>query len=286
MSVLKQPTDDVHRKLTTITYPDQGQPVWRVSGPAGAVSYHSRDHQLIVQPKGMSGEPLPVDRADEARLVANKSDGDKDMYVLLTAHYHAMAAEHAGQPAGVAAWRALRGAALTDAILNGDWYAWPDDTIGGWAIMPINVPPSAGAPIIGSFLDERTARHITEVHNDAVAADCRRRQNQDRATADQEAWRRRIAPVADVIQLGDLVFIPAGVDSLYRVNMRFRVDRITGRGVSGSRIKTNGEPVKSNSIPEYADEHGNIPRMATWTELLKCTIYRDGKPVYTPGETQ
>lgn len=64
-----------------------------------------------------------------------------------------------------AAWRELRGADLVAAQLAARWYAWPDDTIGGWSVMPDNCPPSTGVPAVGSFLAEHTARHITDLHN-------------------------------------------------------------------------------------------------------------------------
>lgn len=68
-------------------------------------------------------------------------------------------------PSTPPAWRELRGADLVAAQLAARWYAWPDDTIGGWAVMPDNSPPSAGVPAVGSFLSEQTARHIADLHN-------------------------------------------------------------------------------------------------------------------------
>ena len=47
------------------------------------------------------------------------------------------------------------------------WYARPDDTIGGWCVMPADVPPSAGShPAVADFVRERDARHIAWLHNE------------------------------------------------------------------------------------------------------------------------
>ena len=284
MTVLEQPTDDVDGKLSTNTYPDQGQPAWRVAGPAGSVVYRSYDHRLIVQPEGLSGEFLPAEHAAEARRVAT-TKGDLGMYLLLAAHYNTMATEHAGRPRTVADWRQLHPDGVADAILNVDWYAWPDDTAGGWAIMPINVPPSSAVPTVGWFLGERTARHIAKVHNEALAAARTAEQNRVELDAVLAAQRTKIAPVRDVVRKGDLVFVPKGADRMYDINRRFRVDDMTSYGVSGSRIKTDGTPMKSTSSTA-ADEHGNVSAIVTWNELLKCTITRDGQTVYSPEGQQ
>lgn len=45
------------------------------------------------------------------------------------------------------------------------WYARPDDLIGGWCVMPRNLPPSSGWPPPAEFLDEGLARHVAELHN-------------------------------------------------------------------------------------------------------------------------
>ncbi|BAL87171.1 hypothetical protein AMIS_19510 [Actinoplanes missouriensis 431] len=62
-------------------------------------------------------------------------------------------------------WRHLRGNDLVDAQLAARWYVHADDTIGGWVVMPADLPPSSGVPAVASFLAEATARYIAELHN-------------------------------------------------------------------------------------------------------------------------
>lgn len=64
-------------------------------------------------------------------------------------------------------WSRLRGPHLVQAQLAATWYVHADDTIGGWAIMPADLPPSSGIPAVASFLAETTARHIAALHNAA-----------------------------------------------------------------------------------------------------------------------
>lgn len=61
-------------------------------------------------------------------------------------------------------WRTLRGSDLTAAQLAATWYPHPDD-LGGWCIMPIDAPPSCGAPPVGDMLGETIARNVARVHN-------------------------------------------------------------------------------------------------------------------------
>lgn len=61
--------------------------------------------------------------------------------------------------------RELRGDALVGYIMNADWYAQPDDLIGGWCVVPLDLPPSSGVFTIADFIDERAARHIAWLHN-------------------------------------------------------------------------------------------------------------------------
>jgi hypothetical protein len=68
----------------------------------------------------------------------------------------------------VAGWRALTGADLVTAVTAATWYAWPDDTIGGWCVMPYDGPPSTGVPAAAWFMGETLARHIAQLHNDAL----------------------------------------------------------------------------------------------------------------------
>ncbi len=68
-------------------------------------------------------------------------------------------------PTTVEGWRELRGVPLIEAILRARWYAWADDTIGGWSVMPYNAPPSSGVPAAASLLGEELAEHIARLHN-------------------------------------------------------------------------------------------------------------------------
>ncbi len=278
------PPTDPARKLTTDVFTTDGQRTWRVTGPAGVAQYQTATRQLTIEPVGMSAEKITDIAADEAAQVA--VDGsDKTMFVLLTAHYRIMAERYAGLPTSIAQWRELRGAALNTAILAADWYAWPDDTIGGWAVMPVNVPPSSGAPTVGTFLSEQIARHIAQLHNRDLDDQRRLAEHAELAEKLRAETRARLAPVKDVIQAGDVVFIPKGADPLYDINRRIRVDEISTYGVSGSRLKPTGEPIKSYSSTA-ADKHGNQWAVLKWTELLKCTITRDGATVYQPEGNQ
>lgn len=51
-----------------------------------------------------------------------------------------------------------------DALLA-RWYVRANDTIGGWAIMPMDEPPSSGCLEIADFVSEEHARHIAALHN-------------------------------------------------------------------------------------------------------------------------
>lgn len=50
-------------------------------------------------------------------------------------------------------------------LLVQPWYPREDDMIGGWCVMPIDEPPSQGTPAVASFIDQKTAEHIAELHN-------------------------------------------------------------------------------------------------------------------------
>jgi hypothetical protein len=45
------------------------------------------------------------------------------------------------------------------------WYARPDDTIGGWCVIPVDEHPSEGCYTVAAFIGEQEARHIAELHN-------------------------------------------------------------------------------------------------------------------------
>jgi hypothetical protein len=61
--------------------------------------------------------------------------------------------------------RKLRGEALIGFMMNTAWYAQPNDLIGGWCVVPLDLPPSSGVFTIADFTDERAARHIAWLHN-------------------------------------------------------------------------------------------------------------------------
>lgn len=67
-------------------------------------------------------------------------------------------------------WRELRGKAFVAALLAATWYAQPEDTIGGYCVMPVPRPPSSGYPYAADFCTELIAVHIAELHNAALAA--------------------------------------------------------------------------------------------------------------------
>lgn len=66
-------------------------------------------------------------------------------------------------------WHTLRGRALVDAQLSARWHVHPNDVIGGWSLMPCDMPPSSGVPEVAGFLSEQAARHIADLHNAALA---------------------------------------------------------------------------------------------------------------------
>ncbi len=62
-------------------------------------------------------------------------------------------------------WRSLRGPALTEAMLAARWHAQPNDVNGGWCVMPVDEPPSAGFPEVAQVMSRAVAEHIAELHN-------------------------------------------------------------------------------------------------------------------------
>lgn len=65
---------------------------------------------------------------------------------------------------------ATTGAEVEELLLRSEWYPVPDDTIGGWALANAPIPTSGhsrdvGVAQLGSFLSERVARHVADVHN-------------------------------------------------------------------------------------------------------------------------
>jgi hypothetical protein len=46
------------------------------------------------------------------------------------------------------------------------WYAYPNDVIGGWCVMPVDAPPGeANVQEVADFVTEEAARHVADLHN-------------------------------------------------------------------------------------------------------------------------
>lgn len=50
-------------------------------------------------------------------------------------------------------------------VLKIQWYAKPNDLIGGWCIMPVEEMPSQGCWTVGDFLSQGVAEHVASLHN-------------------------------------------------------------------------------------------------------------------------
>ena len=61
--------------------------------------------------------------------------------------------------------RQLRGDQLVQRLMDSVWYAVEDDLIGGWAVMPVPLPPSSRAPEIAHFSTQEATEHMAELHN-------------------------------------------------------------------------------------------------------------------------
>jgi len=61
--------------------------------------------------------------------------------------------------------RQLRGDELEDWMFFREWYAQPNDLIGGYSVMTVDLPPSSGWPEVATFMSKRAARHIALIHN-------------------------------------------------------------------------------------------------------------------------
>jgi hypothetical protein len=52
-------------------------------------------------------------------------------------------------------------------FLNREWYAKPNDLIGGWCVMPVDATPAeCNIPEVADFTTEKLARHIAKIHNE------------------------------------------------------------------------------------------------------------------------
>lgn len=52
--------------------------------------------------------------------------------------------------------------------LGARWYVHPNDLIGGWCVMDVDQPPSAGPGTVADVVTEGVARHIADLHNRAL----------------------------------------------------------------------------------------------------------------------
>lgn len=178
-------------------------------------------------------------------------------------------------------WRSLRYDELTTAMLAAPWYAHPNDLIGGWCVTVVDLPPSSGAPEAASFMDEGAARHIVDLHNEHIRTAALR-------DADRARWkeiREEILAARPDVQPGDLVDTPAGADIVYATRRRMIVETVNSYGISGYKIKANGQPhVSHSSDPSLKTKDGYISAYIEWELAVKSTVTRDGKTIYTPPE--
>jgi hypothetical protein len=53
-----------------------------------------------------------------------------------------------------------------DDYLNKEWFAMPEDTIGGWCVKANEIPPSESYEgEVACFISEEIAKHVAELHN-------------------------------------------------------------------------------------------------------------------------
>ena len=61
--------------------------------------------------------------------------------------------------------RLLNDDELETYLIFREWYVQPNDLIGGYCVMPVDLPPSSGWPEVADFHSQRAARHVVLVHN-------------------------------------------------------------------------------------------------------------------------
>ena len=50
--------------------------------------------------------------------------------------------------------------------LNQEWFAMPEDTIGGWCVKTNEIPPSQDPTgEVACFISEEVAKHVANIHN-------------------------------------------------------------------------------------------------------------------------
>jgi hypothetical protein len=153
--------------VTATEFDDHGKPAWQVTGPNGTVTYRLLGNHLYLDPATGAAFSAPTGILEGLRGYAEAGDSS-EVWKVLRRWYEQMPAAGVGVPATVEQWRQLRGPDLVKAMLSARWYARPDDLIGGWCVMPCDLPPSSGAPEVGGFMCEEHARHVADLHNQAL----------------------------------------------------------------------------------------------------------------------
>lgn len=180
-------------------------------------------------------------------------------------------------PTTVDGWRDLPAGDLPAAMLAARWYARQEDTVGGWCVMPLDVPPSSGCPTVACFISEQVARTVADRQNTAVTLAEHRAAVEQAAAVDRQ--------LMEIVQDGDVVHVPAGADNVVTTAHGIHIESTNRWGVWGYRITADGKPVKSRSSTQ-ARVDGYLPTGAEWQLVRKCTVLRDGQPIYTPGAEQ
>ena len=273
-------------EITTEAFTDHDHPAWRVTGPNGVVTYYALGNHLYLEPRGGESDSAPTRDADEVKMLA--ATGTDDQVFALLRQWHdelfelrpAAARARDEVPAGVRAeierLRKLRGEELVDALAAATWYVHANDLIGGWSVMPLDVPPSSGCVEIAEVISERLARGIADEHN------VRRRIEAEKAEG-LRRYREQAAARPEVLP-GDVIHVPAGADRTVTTSHRVAVEEVTEHfGPSGHRVKADGKPMISRSV-DGGTKDGYVWAGVRWETLLKSTIYRDGVIVYKPEE--
>lgn len=50
-------------------------------------------------------------------------------------------------------------------LTNRKWFVQPNDLVGGWCVMPVNLPPSSGAVALLDTFTEDLAAYVVHLHN-------------------------------------------------------------------------------------------------------------------------
>lgn len=142
-----------------------GLPAWSVAGPRGSVTYLLGGSMLAFDPTWSHSAVVVDRRAGEIQAYAILSQDDQ-VVKLLTGHYHQLPAGPPDWPATAADWQALDTGALLEAFRRCRWYPRVDDRTGaGWAVMPVDLPPSCGIYAVGWFMHQDTAELTAREHN-------------------------------------------------------------------------------------------------------------------------